>query len=107
MRDIVVIIGRGVSGLPRGGPLMDAHGVRERAGEEVVVALRDSGEDLRERCFLRCGKVCDGGNVPGVREHCGSRKREDILRRSNINTYEVFQRARWPTTAPTQPNAHS
>ena len=48
---------------------MEAHGVRERAREKVVVADRDFGEDTGEAALLVWSQVEDRGDVSAVREH--------------------------------------
>ena len=48
------------------GPLVDAHGVGKRAGEEIVVADRDLGYDLCERAGLFWGEMGQGGYMPLV-----------------------------------------
>ena len=57
-------------GYRRCGKLVNAHGVSERAGEEIVISLRQLREDRCEGGFLLLGQVQDGGNVPAIRGDC-------------------------------------
>ena len=67
---LVVELGEcGDCGATRYGALVDAHRVRERAREEVVVALGHDGEDLREGVLLLTGEAKQRRYVAPVREH--------------------------------------
>ena len=49
-------------------PLVNAHGVCERARKEVVIADRELGQDLREGSLLLASEVDKGRDMSLVRE---------------------------------------
>lgn len=50
--------------------LVNTHRVSERAGEEVIVSLRQLRENPRKSGFFLSGQVQNGGDVPAIRSDC-------------------------------------
>jgi hypothetical protein len=49
--------------------LVNAHRVRKRSREQIVISNCKATDDLREGCDLSCCKFCDIGYMAVVREN--------------------------------------